>query len=333
MSRVTSVSLYHFNKNRFWAFKQMGIAPRRFKLTSGLHFFKFLGTGGGEGFSLKPDFSTYALLSVWESQHHFEQQLEENSVYKKYQENSERARHLLLKPIKSHGSWNNQNPFETDKDLSLEDTSPLVIITRATLNWSKLLSFWKSVPKASKAIAQAKGIQYNLADLMAGDSEIVQYFENGNFSCVYLAPHNYHRVHMPYTGKLKAARYIPGELFSVNQLTTRGIKDLYCKNERVVLVFQNESLYFSIIMVGACLVGGIAVLLPNPEGHIQKHIPGIEWTSYFEPHLATPSILRGTEIGYFYFGSTVILLTSRDSPGWLQSLEKDTLVQVGDPLT
>ena len=182
-------------------------------------------------------------------------------------------------------------------------------------------------------LIQAKGIQYNLADLMAGDSEIVQHFENGNFSCVYLAPHNYHRVHMPYTGKLKAARYIPGELFSVNQLTTRGIKDLYCKNERVVLVFQNESLYFSIIMVGACLVGGIAVLLPNPEGHIQKHIPGIEWTSYFEPHLATPSILRGTEIGYFYFGSTVILLTSRDSPGWLQSLEKDTLVQVGDPLT
>ena len=160
MSRITSVSLYHFNKNRFWAFKQMGIAPKRFKLTSGLHFFKFLGTGGGEGFSLKPDFSTYAVLSVWESQHHFEQQLEENSVYTMYRENSERARHLLLKPIKSHGSWDNQNPFETDKDLSTEDTSPLVIITRATLNWSKLLSFWKSVPKASKAIAQAKGIQY-----------------------------------------------------------------------------------------------------------------------------------------------------------------------------
>jgi len=160
MSRVTSVSLYHFNKNLFWAFKQMGIAPRQFKLTPGLHFFKFLGTGGGEGFSLKPDFSTYALLSVWESQHHFEQQLEENSVYKMYKENSYKVRHLLLKPIKSHGSWDNQNPFETDKDLSLEDTSPLVIITRATLNWSKLLSFWKSVPKASKAISQAEGIQY-----------------------------------------------------------------------------------------------------------------------------------------------------------------------------
>ena len=160
MSRVTSVSLYHFNKNLFWAFKQMGIGPRRFKLTPGLHFFKFLGTGGGEGFSLKPDFSTYALLSVWESQHHFEKQLEENSVYKMYQENSEKARHLLLKPIKSHGSWDNQNPFETDKDSSLEDTSPLVIITRATLNWSKLFSFWKSVPKASKAISQAEGSQY-----------------------------------------------------------------------------------------------------------------------------------------------------------------------------
>ena len=160
MSRITSVSLYHFNKNRFWAFKQMGIAPRRFKLTSGLHFFKFLGTGGGQGFGLKPDFSNYALLSVWESQNHFEKQLEENSVYKMYQENSDTARHLLLKPIKSHGSWDNQNPFKTDKDLSLEDTSPLVIITRATLNWRKLLSFWKSVPKASKAIAQAEGVQY-----------------------------------------------------------------------------------------------------------------------------------------------------------------------------
>ena len=186
----------------------------------------------------------------------------------------------------------------------------------------------------NSSLIQAKGIDYNLTNLMAGNLELVKPFEQGgNFSCIYLAPHNYHRVHMPFDGKLESAHYISGELFSVNKHTTTGLKDLYCKNERVVLLFKNKTQYFSIIFVGACLVGGIAVILPSLQGETQTHIPGLEWTTEFQPQLIASEISRGSEIGYFYFGSTVILLTSKDCPDWIPTLEKDILVQVGHPLT
>lgn len=186
----------------------------------------------------------------------------------------------------------------------------------------------------NNSLIQAKGIDYKLTSLMAGDLEFVKPFEQGgNFSCIYLAPHDYHRVHMPFDGKLEKARYVSGQLFSVNKRTTTGIKDLYCKNERVVLLFKNKNQYFSIILVGACLVGGIAVILPSKRGNTQTHIPGLEWTSEFQPQLVSSEISRGSEIGYFYFGSTVILLTSVDCPDWIPTLGKDVLVRVGNPLT
>jgi len=160
MDRVTSVSFFHFTQNRFWAFRQMGLAPQQFKRTEGLSFFKFLGTGGGQGFSLWPDFSTYALLGVWNSQQDFEKQRDENPIYKAYQNKCKHSRHLLLKPFQSHGQWSGKNPFQTTETPSPQNPSPLVIITRATLRWNRLFSFWRAVPKASKAIEQAQGVRY-----------------------------------------------------------------------------------------------------------------------------------------------------------------------------
>jgi len=184
------------------------------------------------------------------------------------------------------------------------------------------------------SLIQAKGIKYTLTSLMADDPELVKPFkQGGNFSCIYLAPHDYHRVHMPFDGELENARYISGELFSVNKRTTAGIQNLYCQNERVILLFRNKKQYFSMILVGACLVGGIAIVLPSLQGGTQTYIPGLHWSSEFQPKLAKSKILRGSEVGYFYFGSTVILLTSTDGPKWLPSLEKNIFVRVGDPLT
>lgn len=160
MNGITSVSFFYFTKNRFWAFRQMGLAPKQFKKTRGLTFFKFLGTGGGQGFSLWPDFSTYALLGVWDTKEDFEQQKKDNPIFKAYQGKSQEQRHLLLKPIQSHGQWSGQNPFNTNKVNTAQDPSPLVIITRATLRWSRLISFWRAVPAASRAIQKAKGVQY-----------------------------------------------------------------------------------------------------------------------------------------------------------------------------
>ena len=168
---------------------------------------------------------------------------------------------------------------------------------------------------------------------MGGDDLLAKDFKAGSFGCVYLAPHNYHRVHMPYDGALIAARYIPGELFSVNERTTTRIDKIFCQNERVVLIFKNESEYFAIILVGACLVGGIAVVLPEQTGKIRTHIPSHEWPQNHTIHPAASEIQRGTEIGFFYFGSTVVLLTSREFTNWAPGLTEGTEIQVGDPLS
>jgi len=159
MKGITTVSFFTFKKNKFWAFKQMGLAHYQMKNIEGLSFFKFLGTGGGGGFSLWPDFSTYAFLGVWDELEFFSSCMNENSIFLNYKEKAKSQRNLILQPIKSQGKWSGINPFipfETIIDQNLK----AVVITRATLRWNRLFSFWKSVPVASKAIESAKGIQY-----------------------------------------------------------------------------------------------------------------------------------------------------------------------------
>src|SRR6056300_217509 len=161
MQQVTTLTLFSFKTNKFWAFQQMGLAPFQLKDTEGLRFYKFLGTGGGQGFSLQPDFSTYAFLGVWESFSFYENCLQNHSIFKAYRNKATVQRDLVLKPIKSHGKWSGQNPFIPQTSTSNQtDIKKAVVITRATLHWNRLFSFWKSVPLASKAIENAKGVQY-----------------------------------------------------------------------------------------------------------------------------------------------------------------------------
>ncbi len=157
--QVTQLYLFSFKTNKLWAFKQMGIGYTQLIGTQGLTFFRLLGTGGGAGFSLRPDFSTYAFLGVWEDEaaaqlfkkdHHFLQQ---------YFEKASSIRMLTLENIKSHGLWAGQNPFLPPHRSNKKDKK-IAIITRATLRWSRLLSFWRAVPRASRAIANAKGVYF-----------------------------------------------------------------------------------------------------------------------------------------------------------------------------
>jgi hypothetical protein len=128
----------------------------------GLLFFKFLGTGGGKGFSLWPDFSTYAFMGVWEHKNDYENFISQNPVFSQYQKRATTQRDLILTSVKSHGKWSGINPFQKSETTISEEasTKKAVVITRATLNWSRLISFWRSVPAASKAIENARGIQY-----------------------------------------------------------------------------------------------------------------------------------------------------------------------------
>ena len=161
MSVITSVSFFKFKKNRFWAFKQMGIAPFLLKQVKGLQFYKFLGTGGGTGFSLMPDFSTYAFLGVWDNEAAFQNFCDNDLIFDAYRNKSHHLRTLILRPIHSHGKWSGKNPFQNDLAPKHDaKKSKVVVITRATLNWNRLISFWKAVPQASKAIENAEGVFY-----------------------------------------------------------------------------------------------------------------------------------------------------------------------------
>ncbi len=160
MGSITTLTLYTFTKNKFWAFQQMGKIPIKENEISGLTFFKFLGTGGGKGFSLWPDFNTYAFLGVWESVASFERCMKQHHVFLRYKNKSSIQRTFLLKPIKSHGKWSGINPFEGNQYDEKDEKLPVAVITRATLRWTRLISFWKSVPKAAKAIEEAKGVVF-----------------------------------------------------------------------------------------------------------------------------------------------------------------------------
>ncbi|MDC3368696.1 hypothetical protein OAV72_00125 [Flavobacteriaceae bacterium] len=140
----------------------MGLAPFLLDNVKGLLFFKFLGTGGGKGFSLWPDFSTYAFMGVWEHKNDYENFISQNPVFSQYQKRATTQRDLILTSVKSHGKWSGINPFQKSETTISEEasTNKAVVITRATLNWSRLISFWRSVPAASKAIEKARGIQY-----------------------------------------------------------------------------------------------------------------------------------------------------------------------------
>lgn len=158
-NQVTQLYLFSFNRNKLWAFKQMGIGYNQLNGTPHLSFFRLLGTGGGAGFSLRPDFSTYAFLGVWKNAAAASQFKEEHPFIQDYFEKASSIRLLTLSNIKSQGMWGGQNPFMSPQDLTAGNKK-VAIITRATLRWSRLLSFWCAVPKASKAIEDAKGVYF-----------------------------------------------------------------------------------------------------------------------------------------------------------------------------
>ena len=164
-------------------------------------------------------------------------------------------------------------------------------------------------------IFQAKGHSYSTTALVGGDPALARQFENSSFATLYLSPRDYHRIHMPCDGRLTRMIYVPGELFSVNPTTARGVPGLFARNERVVCVFESAFGPFVLTLVGATIVGSMAtvwhgVVNPPRTGQLQ------EWR-----YDTTPVILKkGEEMGRFLLGSTVVMLFPQDSirftPDW-----------------
>lgn len=148
-------------------------------------------------------------------------------------------------------------------------------------------------------IFQAKGHDFSVRTLLGLLPEQTARFENGSFVTVYLSPKDYHRVHMPYPGTLLETLYIPGQLFSVNNTTTRHIPGLFARNERLVCLFETDRGLMAVVLVGAIFVAGIGTVWQ------EHYVPGrIQHDRFTNPQF----FQRGEELGLFRFGSTAVVV-------------------------
>ena len=163
---------------------------------------------------------------------------------------------------------------------------------------------------AGDQIFQAKGHHYSTTALVGGDAALAAPFENGHFATLYLSPKDYHRIHMPCAGKLMRMIHVPGDLFSVNPTTARGLPGLFARNERVVCVFEGAHGPWVLVLVGATIVGSMATVW---HGVVNPPRPGSLRNWRYEER--DVRLAQGDEMGRFLLGSTVVLLFP---PGPLQ---------------
>jgi len=178
-------------------------------------------------------------------------------------------------------------------------------------------------------LVQAKGSAYTLESLLGGDSRWTELFRGGAFATLYLAPFNYHRVHMPLGGTLRAAWYLPGSLFSVNATTAASVPGLFARNERVVCVFGAESLSFALVLVGALFVGSMSTIW---HGEVTPRSPRRRADLPLDAARAGLRLERAAEVGRFNMGSTVILLLPPGRSSWAAALAPGSPVRVGERL-
>lgn len=179
-------------------------------------------------------------------------------------------------------------------------------------------------PITQGRIVQAKGFDFSVVDLLGGDVERAQPFNNGHFATIYLAPKDYHRVHMPYTGVLKEMVYIPGRLFSVNNLTAEHVPNLFARNERVACLFDTAQGPMAVVLVGAMIVASINTV----------------WAGTVAPHRSCKperftypegiTLAKGAELGHFCLGSTAIVLSANPNLAWREDLGPNSVVRMGE---
>lgn len=176
-------------------------------------------------------------------------------------------------------------------------------------------------------VFQAKGRDFSVMELLGGDSDSAGLFRNGSFLTVYLSPRDYHRVHMPLDGRLRKTIYVPGRLFSVAPHTTRVVPRLFARNERLVAIFDTSAGPMAMVLVGAINVAAIetvwAGLITPPHRH------RVEITDYSEAGI---TLQRGSEMGRFNMGSTVILLFGEQAVHWESMLVAEAPLRVGESI-
>lgn len=177
-------------------------------------------------------------------------------------------------------------------------------------------------------IIQAKGQDFSAVELLGGTPSAAAPFHDGGFATIYLAPHDYHRIHIPVAGTLRRTIHIPGRLFSVNPPTVRAVPRVFARNERVACIFDTDAGPLAVVMVGALFVGSIETVW---QGEVTPPSPAdVRRWNHEGPEAG--AFARGDEIGRFNMGSTVILLFGRDRVRWDERLRPQARVRMGESI-
>jgi len=174
-------------------------------------------------------------------------------------------------------------------------------------------------------IFQAKGHVFSLRELVGGRDDVAAPFDDGIFSTVYLAPKDYHRIHMPIAGKLEKMIFIPGDLFSVNPLTAQNVPNLFARNERAVAIFSTAIGPMAMVLVGATIVGSIETVW---EGTLkaQKN-KELQYWDYKDQDI---HLEKGAEMGRFKLGSTIVALFPKDTIEFSEALAPSSVTRLGE---
>ena len=177
-------------------------------------------------------------------------------------------------------------------------------------------------------LIQAKGIKYNIVDLIKDDTLAVT-FRNGFFITIYLAPKNYHRIHCPFSGTIEETKYIEGNLYSVNAQSSRKIKSLYSNNERTFCYVKSDNFNYGLVSVGAAMVGSIVPFWNTETKPRRRDLVNL-WNEGPKEDLQTVS--KGQELAYFQMGSTVIMLMPSGIKADKNFLYESKAVKFGEEL-
>ena len=177
-------------------------------------------------------------------------------------------------------------------------------------------------------VFQAKRHHYSTRALVGGDAALAAQFQNGQFATLYLSPRDYHRIHMPIAGKLLRMIHVPGDLFSVNPTTARGVPGLFARNERVVCEFETEKGRMVLVLVGAAIVGSMATVW---HGQVNPPRPGMvrEWRYDTQD----VRLKQGEEMGRFLLGSTVVMLFPESSIQFPSEWVSARPIQMGETMS
>jgi phosphatidylserine decarboxylase len=176
-------------------------------------------------------------------------------------------------------------------------------------------------------IFQAKGKRFTVTDLLGGDSQRAEKFNDGEFTTIYLSPKDYHRLHMPISGSLREMIHVPGRLFSVNSATTEAVDGLFAKNERVVAIFDTEIGQVALVLVGAIFVSSIETVW-----HGVVTPPSIKTVRTWKYEADALTLKIGDEMGRFNMGSTIVVLFEKDKMAWNADLSAGKSVKVGEKI-